>query len=526
MRKLAIALFALIFALSPVFAGGSSESSSASTSTQSDGPVSISVWYGAAITEAGPIPNDWVGYDILREEHNIDLHLTALPSNENDQDVRIQAAGAANDLPDLFMVRRPVLTNLVRQGLVAPVDDYYALMPHRTEIMYDEAAIRMTTIDGESFGFASPGAIAKNEGLLIRKDWLDNLGLEVPTTTEELREVLRAFTFDDPDGNGRDDTWGFGAFVESDTMINGYPGSRFFPLLGAFDVAGLWSFDGDHLGLNVYRPEFYDALVYIRSLIAEGLVDPNWLSYRKDDFRAAWKQGRFGVMKEQNAAFAAESNYAPFDANFPDGEWIVCDAIEGPEGYAAIGAYDQQYRILAVSQKAVDEGKAEKICELLEWMSSDEGYLLCGWGVEGVNYVLDENGVPVAGDLGDNSFAGPNGQVYTQLRNMVFYNSDTELVSRYPTYTTAVSGKTMSALTTLREMQSKEWIPAIGSSMMPTPNADVSRFYEQSIAEFLSGQRELTPENWQAFLDQFNRIGGQAWNEEGIAYAQENNLVY
>ena len=230
-------------------------------------------------------------------------------------------------------------------------------------------------------------------------------------------------------------------------------------------------------------------------------------------------------MKVQNAAFAGEANYAPFDANFPDGEWIVIDAIEGPEGYAEVGAYDQNYRIFAISQKAADEGKAEKICELLEWMSSDEGYLLCGWGVEGVNYVLDENGIPSAGDLGDMAFSGTQGQVYTQLRNMVFYNSDTELASRYPTYVTE-SGKTMSALTTLREMQSKNWIPAIGSGMMPTPNADVFRYFEQSLAEFLSGQRELTPENWQAFLDQFNKIGGQAWNEAGIAYAQENGLAY
>ena len=516
MKKLAIALFALVLIASPLFAQGAKD---ATKTASSDGPVTIEVWYGAAITEAGPIPEDWVGYDIVRDELNINLVLTALPSNENDQDVRIQAAGAANDLPDLFMVRRPVLQNLVRQGLVAPVDDYYALMPHRTEVMYDENSIRMSTIDG------SPGAVVRNEGILIRKDWLDNLGLEIPTTTEELREVLRAFTFDDPDGNGRNDTWGYGAFVESDMNINGYPGSRFFPLLGAFDVAGLWSFDGDHLGLNVYRPEFYDAMVYIRSLIEEGLVDPNWLSYRKDDFRAAWKQGRFGVMKEQNAAFAGEANYAPFDANFPDGEWIVIDAIEGPEGYAAVGAYDQNYRIFAISQEAVDAGKAEKICELLEWMSSDEGYLLCGWGVEGVNYVLDENGIPSAGDLGDMAFSGTQGQVYTQLRNMVFYNSDTELASRYPTYTTA-SGKTMSALTTLREMQEKEWIPAIGSGMMPTPNADVFRYFEQSLAEFLSGQKALTPENWQAFLDAFDKIGGAAWNEEGIAYAQENGLVY
>ena len=53
-------------------------------------------------------------------------------------------------------------------------------MPNRTALIYDENAIAHATINGHVYGFASPGAIAKNEGLLVRKDWLDNLGLEVP----------------------------------------------------------------------------------------------------------------------------------------------------------------------------------------------------------------------------------------------------------------------------------------------------------------------------------------------------------
>ena len=522
--KLAIAFLLVLLLAFPVFAGGSGETTAAAAGTPED-PVEIELWFGAAMTEAGMIPEDWVGYDILRNELGIDLKLTMLPSSEADQDVKIQAAGAGNDLPDLFQVRRPILVNLVNQGLVAQVDDCFDKMPIRTAQQYDADSIRNSTIDGHVYGFASPGMIVRNEGLLIRKDWLDNLGLEIPTTTDELMEVLRAFTFDDPDGNGRDDTYGYGAFVETDANLKGYPGSRLWPIMGAFGVEGLWCFDAPNQGLSIYKPEFYDFMVFLKNMCDEGVIDPNWLSYKKDDFRAAWKQGRFGVMYEQNAAYAAESNYAPFDSNFPDGEWVIIDAITGPDGHAAIGAYDMNYRIFAVSQKAADEGKLDKICELLEWMSSDEGYYLCGWGQEGVNYVLDENGIPVAGDLGDNAFTGPDGQVYTQLRNMVFYNSDVELQSRYPTYTCAVSGKEMSALKALREMQGMKWTNAIGSSTLPTPSADVQRFYDQSLAEFLSGARKLTPENWAAFIDQFNKIGGEAWNAEGVAAMEADGLV-
>ena len=521
-RFIAILLAALM--LAPVFAGGSKESVAQATGTPDD-PVTIELWFGAAITEAGMIPDDWVGYDIIRNELGINLKLTMLPSSESDQDMKIQAAGAGNALPDILMVRRPVLVNLVRQGLIAQVDDCFEKMPNRTALIYDADAINNATIDGHVYGFASPGAIAKNEGLLVRKDWLDNLGLSVPTTTDELMEVLRAFTFDDPDGNGVNDTYGYGAFVETDANLKGYPGSRLWPIMGAFGVEGLWCFDAPNQGLSIYKPEFYDFMVFLKGMCDEGVIDPNWLSYKKDDFRAAWKQGKFGVMYEQNAAYAAEANYAPFDSNFPDGEWIIIDAITGPEGKASIGAFDMNYRIYAVSQKAADAGKLDKICELLEWMSTDEGYYLLGWGQEGINYVFDENGVPVAGDLGDSAFTGSDGQVVTQLRNMVFYNSDVELTSRYPTYTCAVSGKEMSALKALREMQGMKWTNAVGSSTLPTPSADVQRFYDQSLAEFLSGAKALTPENWAAFIDQFNKIGGEAWNAEGVAAMEASGLV-
>jgi putative aldouronate transport system substrate-binding protein len=268
-------------------------------------------------------------------------------------------------------------------------------------------------------------------------------------------------------------------------------------------------------------------MVYLKRMVDEGVIDPNWMSYKKDDFRAAWKQGRFGIMREQNAAYAAQSNYAPFDQNFPDGQWIIIDPPKGPKGHASIGPYTANFRIYAISAKAAQAGKKDKIAELLEWMASDEGYYLLGWGVEGVNYTLDVNGIPVAEGVPDPdySFTGPKGQVVTQLRNMVFYNGNVELYARYPTYTTTVSKKQMSALDVLREMQTKKWTPAIGSNTMPTPNADLKRFYEQSLSEFITGKRTLNQANWNAWLEEFKKLGGQAWNDAGVAFMKENNLL-
>ena len=221
LRFAAVLLLAALI-VAPAFAAGGAETSRQAAGTPED-PVTIELWFGAAITEAGMIPDDWVGYDIIRNELGIDLKLTMLPSSESDQDQKIQAAGAGNVLPDIFMVRRPVLVNLVNQGLVAQVDDCFEKMPNRTALIYDADAIGNATIDGHVYGFASPGAIVRNEGLLVRKDWLDNLGLDIPTTTDELMEVLRAFTFNDPDGNGKNDTYGYTVYLGKDEPARKLP---------------------------------------------------------------------------------------------------------------------------------------------------------------------------------------------------------------------------------------------------------------------------------------------------------------
>ncbi|WP_407425147.1 extracellular solute-binding protein [Treponema sp.] len=493
-----------------------------------DNPVTITFWYDASVTEAGAPPEDWIAYKIIREKLGIDLKLTMLPLNASDRNVKVNAAAEGNMLPDMVVVNREPLMNLVKKGLIMQVDDLYPLMPERTQKMYNESSRHFATFKGKCYGFSTPGGkIQKNEGVLIRKDWLDNLNLSVPKTIEEYLNVMRAFTFDDPDGNGKNDTYGYGAFLEINTYEEGL-GRRLDPIFGAFGVCGTWNMTESAPGLNVRKTEYYDALNTVAIMQREGIIDPNWLGYKKDDFRAAWKSGRFGIMREQNSAYASESNYAPFDRKFPNGEWIVIDPPTGPEGKSAVGVYTIPYTTLVISKRAEQEGKAPLIAALLEWMVSDEGYYLLGWGEEGVNFVFDENHVPVAEGIPDpsKSFAKSAQQSLTQLRNMVFYHSDAELVSRYPTYITEVSKKQMSALKVLREMQQKSWVNATGSDTLPVPDTDLKRFYEQGVLDFVTGKNTLTKNNWLIWVEEFDKLGGLQWEKDGVAKAMQSNYLY
>ena len=251
MKKTLIVLLVALIAMTAVFAQGATE-------TKSEGPVTITMLYAATQTEVGGLPDDWAGYQVLREKLGIDLQLQMLPSASSDQDLMVRAMAAADELPDFITVSRTVWADLVKQGMFYDVTDDFAKMPERSKVMFGPSSKAFTTYNGRQYGFATPSAYAGNEGLLVRKDWLDNLGLKAPTTLDELYDVLYAFTYNDPDKNGKNDTYGYGAFVEEYIAYEAYPGRRFEPLMGAFGVEGTWNMSADNFGLRIHDPAYYD----------------------------------------------------------------------------------------------------------------------------------------------------------------------------------------------------------------------------------------------------------------------------
>ena len=96
MKKTLIILLVALIAMTAVFAQGAAE-------TKSSGPMTITMLYAATQTEVGSLPDDWAGYQILRDKLGIDLQLQMLPSNANDQNVAVRTMAAADELPDFLL---------------------------------------------------------------------------------------------------------------------------------------------------------------------------------------------------------------------------------------------------------------------------------------------------------------------------------------------------------------------------------------------------------------------------------------
>lgn len=215
------------------------------------------------------------------------------------------------------------------------------------------------------------------------------------------------------------------------------------------------------------------------------------------------------MMHENFAALANKSNYKDFDENFPDGQWVAMDALAGPNGDASMGVVMKTARIYAVSQKAMDEGKGPAIARLLEWMANEEGYMLLGFGVEGVNYVLDENGYVITEGIADElKWTSKEAQPLTQLANMVYVFSDIEMEARYVAYTTK-NGRTMDPKAYYETFLTKPYTQATGASVInpPANAADFIRFYSENLVQFVLGQKVLDEASWAEYIAGLDSLG-------------------
>jgi len=161
--------------------------------------------------------------ELTRESLGINMETTLLGGDASNYETKLRLAlTSSDDLPDVFPVYSAQLAaDMIESGMVKDItDDITNLMPDRLKEIYDQYPNTYSTVtkDGKIYGMAVSPHLTEGEVMIIRQDWLDNLGLEAPTTIDEFEEVIRAFTEDDPDGNGEKDTYGF--TYEGDTIYN------------------------------------------------------------------------------------------------------------------------------------------------------------------------------------------------------------------------------------------------------------------------------------------------------------------
>ncbi len=158
----------------------------------------------------------------LEDKLNINIEFYMLPADAAETRTKVNLMATSNDdLPDVMITDNFLTNEMILQlggsGFFTPLNDYLndpEKMPNFNAIPDEdrEDILQATTMaDGNIYGFAAYEPETWNltpNRMFINRAWLDKLGLEVPTTTDELKTVLEAFRDGDPNGNGVQDEIG------------------------------------------------------------------------------------------------------------------------------------------------------------------------------------------------------------------------------------------------------------------------------------------------------------------------------
>jgi putative aldouronate transport system substrate-binding protein len=383
--------------------------------------VKISIMSRIQSSEVGPPPDDWFLKQAILDELNIDVDFQFV-TLDDEYDSTLQTRAAANDLPDLFQISPISVPILANQGLLGDWTPLIDQMPAFNEAKNVEELKNIGLLDGQILALTTKNPSPFKGIVVVRQDWLDNLGLEVPTTLDEYLAVMKAFTENDPDGNGQNDTYGWTGSINSAGVIAGFQ-----PILGAFGALGDWQLQDNVLTPMAATENRRDALAYINTMIEAGVVDPDWSSQGGEDQRLKWKQGTIGLMVEDWCATFCLQGYGEFvDAN-PTGVLTIIDPPVGPGGLSSTNIYNQVGMQLGISQGAASDERGEAIARFLDWMESD-GYERVAFGQLDLDYTKDASGAIT-------QMIEPEHLIQRQLCGWAYNGSPAELKARYGSVT-------------------------------------------------------------------------------------------
>lgn len=220
----------------------------------------------------------------------------------------------------------------------------------------------------------------------INKKWLDKLGLKMPATTEEFRNVLRAFKTRDPNGNGKADEIPLtGAIKIWHSDVPDFLMCAFIYDDGSDDTFRVTVNNGKVESI-ADKAEFRDGLRYIHSLYAEGLIDPAAFTQNREQLT------QLGENPEAQVIGAATSGWFGYFSSFESDrhkDYVVVPPLKGPKGvqltgYFPFGFYPGEFAITK------DNKYPEASIRWVDWMYSEEGTRRMGAGREGIEWEVPE----------------------------------------------------------------------------------------------------------------------------------------
>lgn len=316
------------------------------------------------------------------------LEFTWVPNTNYDE--KVTTAMAAGEYPHIMLVgaRSSSVIQASRDGafwdLTEKLKDAekYPNLAQTNEVVNHNISI-----DGHVYGIYRSRELGR-AGVTIRKDWLDKLGLGIPTTIEEFGNVLKAFTENDPDGNGVKDTYGM---IVTDYLDG--PLNNLAIWMGAPNGWGLDE-NGELKPAFMFK-EWKDTLKLMKEWYDAGYINADMATYSSDKWNEQFLTGQAGVIIDvADRARRVAQNIAELNPNavIDVFGYVKKDAATEPRTLPTTG-YDGYFVIPKASVKTEED--LDLVLKVLDKANDAEAENLMNYGLLGTHYTIDEEGFAV-----------------------------------------------------------------------------------------------------------------------------------
>lgn len=353
--------------------------------------VDIEVWYEN--TGNLPIEKDGMRYNWYKEKIGVGITEPYVEWNGGTTyQEQLNFAISSDEMPDMFEAVNGMESTLIASNALLDLTDLlpeYA--PKLWELVPEETwdVVRAYDPSGQGRIYFVPSVIDfQRYGPLIRQDWLDTLGLAMPTTQEEFENVLRAFKEQDPNGNGRADEIPTGGRSGATWM------DHLFAMYGIAMKEGIpqWDLYDGELTYSAVTQNMRDALEWIAKLYKEGLIDQESMLNDKSAWDGKMYANQVGIYyhwAESIASFTGkvfENSESKVIA-----DWNVMPVISAP-GYEGFYTTTKMQGALWCVANTKDEDVIASVMHVLDCYGDMELWEDFRWGIEGYEWEYDAEG--------------------------------------------------------------------------------------------------------------------------------------
>ena len=318
---------------------------------------------------------------------NVHLQVDWRPDSDWNTQVATALAGGVDNLPYLIRPGTYGVAALANEGAIVPLDDYLDLIPNIVAAVGEERFADWKAADGHFYTIPTIVNVPGSQSTAVRKDWLDKLNMDVPTTWEQWKAYWYGVRDNDMNGNG-DTTDEIPIVLEM-----GQNGERsLHALLNAFGIkassdAQFCVLDDGTYTMVYEHPRYREFITEMQQLYADKIIDQEFATRYQADMYNTMSGNLAGTVFTWAEQCAVHSETLIANG-VEDGLYLTCAPITGPYGDQWIQKRQGITGNWCITAKAGADGKVEDILKFWNWMFSDEGVMLYNYGIEGYTYTM------------------------------------------------------------------------------------------------------------------------------------------